>query len=119
MREIMRRAAGDLLRSGEAERFAHGTAEPRPCLLRARPDPFIEAAEDHDIRLLEPRFERTPDEEARMGGIGRADHLAGEQAPIEGRVGARLDGEAVASFDQLGEQRRQSLACVVLPEPRR
>src|SRR5512139_3816952 len=111
----MRRSAGELLWRGKAERLAHRAAEPRRSLLRARPDSFVEAAEDHDVWLLKPRLERTPDEEARVRGIGRANHLASEQAPIEGRVRPGLDGEAVARLDQLGKERGQRLARVAAP----
>ncbi len=84
------------LRRGQAELLAHGPAEPGACLLRARPHAFVQAAEDDHVRLLKPRFERSPDEQARMRRPARAHHLAGEQAAIEGRIVSRASSSSVA-----------------------
>ena len=44
-----------------------------------RPDALIEPAEHHQVRLLQPRFEQSPDEDSRMAAIGRA-HAAAARA---------------------------------------
>ena len=76
--EIVGGKADAALRRAEPERLAHRPAEPRARLLRPRPHAFVEAAQDHQIGLLQPRFERAPDEQARMERRARPHHLAGD-----------------------------------------
>ena len=86
-----------------------------PGLLMPRPHAFVEAAEDHEIGLLQPRFERAPDEEPRMQRRAWPHHLAGNEAAIEGRIVGGGEREAVARIDQLGEQDGKRLAGIALP----
>ena len=80
------------------------------------PHPFVEAAEDREIGLLQPRFERAPDEQARMQRGAWPHHFAGNQAAVERRVSGGGEREAVARIDQLGEQHRKRLAGIALPK---
>ena len=74
------------LRGAKPKLLAHRSAEPRAGLLMPRPHAFVEAAEDHEIGLLQPRFERPPDEEPRMQRRAWSHHLAGNEPAIEGRI---------------------------------
>ncbi len=78
----------------QAELLAHRPAEPRARFLRLRPDAFIEAAEDHHIGLLQPRFKRAPDGEAGMGWPARPRHAGPRAGCEEGRVIAGLERAA-------------------------
>ena len=62
---------------------------------KRRPDAFVEAAEDHQVGALQPRFEQAPDEDARMPAIRRAhralvEQLAKQRHGIFGRDGQPL-----------------------------
>ncbi len=101
----------------QAELLAHRPAEPGARLLRLRPRALIEAAQDHHVGLLQPRFERAPDEEAGMGEPARTHHLAREQAAEEGRVIAGLELQHAPLNHELGEEERERLARIALPQP--
>ena len=94
LREIVGGKADAPLRRAKAKRLAHRPAEPGARLLMPRPDAFVEAAENHEVGLLQPRFERSPDEQPRMQRRARPHHLAGNQAAIERRIVGGREREA-------------------------
>ena len=118
LREIVGGKADAPLRGAKAKRLAHRPAEPGARLLMPRPDAFVEAAENHEVGLLQPRFERSPDEQPRMQRRARPHHLAGNQAAIERRIVSGREREAVACVDQLGEQDGERFAGIALPQAR-
>ncbi len=81
--------------------------------------PSFKRAEDDDVRLLQARLERAPDEDARMDGHARAHGLAGNQAAVEVGVVVRRNVEAgQALVDEAGEEARGGGARLALPQRR-
>jgi len=66
MEEIRSHAANARFRRRQAETRAHGPAHPRPGFGCLRPDVFLKRAQDHTIKTLQPRFQKTEDGNARM-----------------------------------------------------
>jgi len=104
-----------MLRRRQAELLPHRPAEPGTGLLVARPHAVIEAAENDHVGLLQARFERPPDEEARVESGARAHDLAGEEAAVERRIVGCLQSEALPRIDQLRQQQGQCFARIALP----
>ena len=82
--QIVRRQADPIIEPRQSEVHADFRSEPRIRRGRRRPHAFVEAAEHHEVRLLQPRFEQTPDEDARMPAIGRPDTLLFEEVAKNG-----------------------------------
>ena len=64
--------ADRILERGHAERRPDLGRKPRVGSGKRRPHTFVEAAEDHHVGALQPRFEKAPDEDTRVTAIRRA-----------------------------------------------
>ena len=117
--EIVRRVADFLLGRGQAQLLAHRAVEPWPGIGGFRPRAVVERAEDDDVGLLQARFERPPDGEARMHGDARAHVLADDEAAVE--IGVVAGGDLQRRqlrIDEAGEERRGRGAGFALPQRR-
>ena len=94
--EIMRGEAGAEVEPGQAEVAADARGEPRVGARRGGPNAFVHPAEDHQIGLLEPRFEQAPDADPRVAAVGAADRDGGEQFAAAARSRRLRRGSARA-----------------------
>ncbi|MFN3388744.1 MAG: hypothetical protein ACK40O_07400, partial [Allosphingosinicella sp.] len=62
----MRGKADAPFQARQAELVADARRQPRVRRRQRRPAPLVEAGEDHQVRLLQPRLEQAQDEDARM-----------------------------------------------------
>jgi hypothetical protein len=69
--EIVRGQADPPLQRRQAELVPDARREPRVGRRQRRPGAFVEAAQDHQVGLLQPRLEQAPDEDARMLAVRR------------------------------------------------
>ena len=92
--EVVCRQRDAPLRQIEAERMAHGAAEPgvRPRL--RRPDAFDQAAEDDAIDVLQPRFERAIDTNAHARNFRAPHHAIRNRDPEKLGIVCLRDEEA-------------------------
>ncbi len=77
--EIMRRRADAPLGRGQAEIPPHRPRQPGIAVGAGRPHALVQAAEHHEIGLLQARLEQAPDEQARMAAIGGPHHHAAQE----------------------------------------
>ncbi len=115
----MRRQADAPLRRRQAELGAHGPAEPGPGVHLGRPGPFVEAAEDEQVHVLQARLQRSPDRQARMAAVTRPHHLTGEQRGEQRRI--PLAGQrrrTGGGVPQLGHESGRGRARLAGPQPR-
>ena len=103
----------------EQTRFApHLAVEPGVGIGKRRPDPFVQPAEDDEVRALHARLDRAPDHDAGMRSDRIADLGPVEDAREQRRIVA--DGE-VGSVDGLAQELLHHLARLAaggaLPEP--
>ena len=116
--EIMRGRPDAKIEPGQPQIGADLGREPRIGCGRRRPHALIEAPEHHQVRLLQPRFQETPDEDARVSAIGRPHMLPLEQVAEHGHGVLGRDRHRSCSrrgFD-LGEQLGRHAA--ITPPPR-
>ena len=71
LHEIMGRLSDAALWLLHGERFAHRPVEPGPGIGQARPDPFVQAAQHHQVGPHETRFQEAQDGEPRGARIAR------------------------------------------------
>ena len=83
LREIVCRQRNAPLRQVEAERMAHGTAEPRVRLRLRGPDALDQPAKDDAIDVLQPCFERPIDANAHVRDLRAPCHAIGNRDPEE------------------------------------
>ena len=110
-REIVRGKADAELEPRQAEVRADLRRQPRIGRGQRRPHALVQPAEDHQVGLLQPRFEQAPDEDARMAAIGRPDGLRVEQLAQQrhGVVGARRSAGALRRCLQLARAVRAAM----------
>ena len=102
----------------QAKPRPHGPAEPGIGILGPGPGPFVEAAEHHQIGLLQARFHLSPNEQARMGRPARPHGLPREERAVDGRIATGGEREAIAVLDQPRQEHRQGFARVPGPQGR-
>ena len=110
----MRRSTGG---SPSSSRIA--AIEPGAGLGGARPDPLVEAAEQHEVGRLQPRLELAPDQQPRVARRARPHrarrHRLGEQRGVGGR---RDQVIGIARLEQLGAEGSGRLARLARPQRR-
>ena len=93
LREIVRGQRNAPLRQIEAERVAHGPAEPRVGTHLRRPRALDQSAEHDAIDALEPRFERTVDAQPHPRHLRPPHHAIGHHRAEQVRIVGRRHGE--------------------------
>ena len=123
--KVMRGDADRRLGRGQADGGAHRAGQPRAGLGRRRPDGLDQAAEHHDVDGLQPRLQRSPDEDARMldaaaaaQRAAAAHHLALQQRVEQpGHHVAALVRQVGQRGQRRGQQRGEGLAFLLGPQP--
>src|SRR5262249_40080901 len=82
--KIMRGNTGGSLRRGDAEGAPHLPRQPGIMLRGGRPAAFVEPPKDDQIRLLQPRLEKTPDRQSGMPAEDGAHHGGRRQGLEQG-----------------------------------
>ena len=100
-------------------RLSHG-----PGSTRGRPGALVEPAQDHEVRRLQARLQRAPEEEPRVAAPARPHRAAGEQRVEEGRrsrpprsaqeVAASVRSSASARAGSPRRRRRAQRRCAPL-----
>jgi hypothetical protein len=114
----MRREADAPLRRLEADLAPHHARQPGIGARIARPDAFVEPAEDEEIDRLQARLERPPDVDARLGADRPRDRDVAEKDAKQRRRFLRREDELALVFDQAFEKLCQRLALRPAPEKR-
>ena len=115
----MRRLSAATGGGRQPEGRAHGTAHPRVMGRRRRPGAVIEAAENHQIGMEEPRLEGAEDGQPRVPAVTRPHHERLEKGVEEGGISRRFDAfQGPGIGHRLGKMRGQRLARLAAPEPR-
>ncbi len=116
--EIVGRQAYSPLRQGQPEGLQHRPAHPGAGLRLGRPTLLVEAAEDHHVRALQPRFQWTPDGQARMPAPGRPNDMPRHQGIEQLRI-VRQRNERVVfrRLGQLREEARERVTGIARPQP--
>ena len=109
--EIVGGEADAALRRVEQDLRAHQPRQEGVALGALRPAALVEAAEDHQIDVLEPRFERAPDEGAAGEAGARAHgHIGGERGEDVRPFGGGDRKAHIRRGDEFGEEPRERRA---------
>ena len=116
--EIVGGKADAPLRRGQAERGAHGPAQPRVGARIGGPGSLVEAAEAQEIGVLQPCLQGTPDVQPGMQPVGGAHHLGGHQRLEQRRIVAPAHRrEARRRGLEPGDEGGRRLARLARPQP--
>ena len=115
--EIMGLKANKPFRGRQAEILEHGAAHPWTGLGLGGPGVFVEAAEDHHVRLLQPGFQQAPDMEPGVPPVLGSDDPPRHQGIQKRRVIVGGDGaEILGRVPELGDEVGHRLAGVSSPQ---
>ena len=89
--EIVRGEAETALDRRQAELGAHGPVQPGAGVDRARPAALVQAAEQHEVGVLQARLQLAPDRQPRMPWRARPHRTRRHQLGEQGRIGRRDD----------------------------
>ena len=87
----MRRQPDPPFQPGQPQFSANARCQPRIRRWQLRPASLIQASEDHQVSSLQSRLKQSPDENAVMPAIGRADGDGIEQ--VADHVGCVIKGQ--------------------------
>ncbi len=109
--------AGSPLGLGQAELPAHGPAHPRIGGQFGRPGSLVEAAQNHHIVALQPRFQWTQDRQARVAAKAWTHRPSRHQSFQQGGIALRRNrSQHMPVIGQIGDESSQRLACVAHPQ---
>ena len=109
--EIVGGKADLALRRRQAEALAHRAVEPGIDRAFRRPGAFVEAAQDQQVGLLQARFQRPPDGEARMLAEARPHRHARQQLQHQrGEILRRHRRQSGEALQRVVHEIRQGLA---------
>ncbi len=117
--KIMGRDADRALGEGDAEIAPHLPRHPGIVFPRAGPHTLVEAAQNDEIGLLQPRFDETPNRQPGVSAESRPHHHTGGERLEEGRVMPAVEEREILrrSYELVAEE-GADLAGLGMPKPR-
>ena len=114
----MRGEADAIIQPRQAERAADARRQPRVGRRQARPDALIEPGKDHEVRLLQPRFQQTEDLQARMATLRRAHGGRAQDLRQHGGEARRIGRARAMDGGRLGvaQRLRGGMALMACPD---